>query len=200
MVDNGLVSDVTQSSFSSEQNHMLTSVLGEEEIYRAFCSLNASSALGPDGFGGGFDKALWDIIRWDLIAQSSFFTTSSMPNNFNTIHVYLIPKTNNSDKIDSFMPITLAYFHFKIITKMLAEILIPIASKLVSPQCATFIKGRHISDCIITTSECINTMDQKAYGGNLVVKLDVIKAFDTLDWFGFLMVLETFDFDDTFIG
>lgn len=61
-----------------------------------------------------------------------------------------------------FRPIAKADFHLKLITKILSGRLAPIASKIISPQQAAFIKGRNISDNIITTFECINVLDQKS--------------------------------------
>lgn len=38
----------------------------------------------------------------------------------------------------------------------------------------------------------------KAFGGNLVLKFDIRKAFDTLDWSFLLKVLQDFGFNETF--
>jgi hypothetical protein len=40
----------------------------------------------------------------------------------------------------------------------------------------------------------INFLHQKAYGGNLALKLDISKAFHTLDWTFLLKVLRNFGF------
>lgn len=43
-----------------------------------------------------------------------------------------------------------------------------------------FIKGRHIKDCIDAAFDCVNIMNRKCFGGNMVVRIDIRKAFDTL--------------------
>lgn len=50
-----------------------STMLEEKAIYDAVCSLSGSSAPGPDGFGGGFCKACWDIIRSDLVDSIRYF-------------------------------------------------------------------------------------------------------------------------------
>lgn len=46
---------------------------------------------------------------------------------------------------------------------------------------------------------CINVLGQTAYGGNMALKLDIIKAFDTLEWPFLHKVLKSFGFDGRFI-
>ncbi|MCI71285.1 RNA-directed DNA polymerase (Reverse transcriptase), partial [Trifolium medium] len=41
-------------------------------------------------------------------------------------------------------------------------------------------------------------MHNKAYGGNLALKIDIAKAFDTLEWPFLLKVLKSFGFNATF--
>lgn len=55
-----------------------------------------------------------------------------------------------------------------------------------------------ITDCICLASEEINLMDRKAFGRNLALKIDIIKAFDTLDWNFLLRVLKAFGFVEKF--
>jgi hypothetical protein len=69
---------------------------------------------------------------------------------------------------------------------------------ITSVQQRGFIKGRSINDCICTTSEAINVLHKKSFGGNLAIKVDVAKAFDTLDWSFLLKVLKAFGFNQVF--
>lgn len=43
------------------------------------------------------------------------------------------------------------------------------------------IKGRQIGGCICITLEVVNLLDKKVFGGNLALKIDIRKAFNTLD-------------------
>lgn len=57
-----------------------------------------------------------------------------------------------------------------------------VASRIISPNQSAFIKGRSIVDPISLTSECVNLLDHKCKRGNIALKLEIGKAFDTLDW------------------
>ncbi|KAM5546473.1 hypothetical protein ABKV19_002467, partial [Rosa sericea] len=61
-----------------------------------------------------------------------------------------------------------------------------------------FLKGRRIADCIGLVSEGFNLLDRKNYGGNVGIKVDIAKAFDTLNWQFLLQVLKQFGFSSRF--
>lgn len=75
---------------------------------------------------------------------------------------------------------------------MLQELFLPIRS--------AFISCRSIVYPIIITSECLNLLDHKCEHGNVAVKFDIRKVFDTLDWDFLLQVLASFGFDPVFIN
>lgn len=94
----------------------------------------------------------------------------------------LIAKSKEADKIEDYRPIALANLQFKVITKVLADRLATLAPRIISPQRRGFIRDRHIQECICITSEAVNLLDYNTFGRNLAIKLDIKKAFDTIDW------------------
>jgi len=40
--------------------------------------------------------------------------------------------------------------------------------------------GRSTQDCIVVASEAVNLSEKKAFGGNIDLKIDIKKVFDTL--------------------
>ena len=96
--------------------------------------------------------------------------------------------------------IALANFQFKIITKIVANRLAAITSRIISVEQRGFVRDRNISECIILASEAMNSLDKRQYGGNIALKVDISKAFDTLDWNFLMMVLSNFGFSSTFIN
>nr|ABN09154.1 RNA-directed DNA polymerase (Reverse transcriptase) [Medicago truncatula] len=180
-------------------NHALTMIPSNDEIKQAVFSLNNDSAPGPDGFGSCFYQIYWDIVKEDVIkAVLQFFNTGWILPNFNANTLILIPKTQNADSMDQFRPIAMANFKFKIISKILADRLAQIMPNIVSQEQRGFIQGRNIKDCVCLASEAINMLDQKSFGGNLAFKVDISKAFDTLNWKFLLKVLKQFGFSETF--
>lgn len=178
-----LVDRVIPSLVSDQDNAFLTNLPTLEEVKSAVFTMNADGAPGPYGFGGHFYHTYWDIIAQDVFnAVLQFFKHDWLLPNINSSIVALIPKVPNAVKIEQYRPITLANYKFKVITKIPADRLATIAPKIITENQRGFIKGRHISYCIGVASECINLLDKKSFGGQLSMKIDIKKAFDTLDW------------------
>ena len=199
IIDNGLIDELIPSLITDRINNLLTLLPSDEEIYQTIFSLNKDSAPGPDGFGALFYQTYWDIIKNDVSnVVLQFFKTGWILPNFNSNNIVLIPKTNNAGSVGDYRPIALANFKFKIISKILADRLAKIMPAITSVQQRGFIKGRSIKDCICLTFEAINLLNKKSYGGNLALKVDIAKAFDTLDWTFLLKVLKKLGFNEIF--
>lgn len=110
----------------------------------------------------------------------------------------LLPKTNDADTMDKLRPITLANFKFKIITKIIVGRLFTFMPTLVSLEQRGFIQGRCIKDYICLASEAINHLDNKVFSGNLALKVDIEKHFDTISLEFLLHVLRKFGFNKIF--
>ncbi|XP_026433620.1 uncharacterized protein LOC113331050 [Papaver somniferum] len=123
-----------QSSVTQDENNSITSMPNASEIKAAVDDMNANGAPGPDGFSGVFFTSFWDIVGADVInyVQSFFLNGWHIPN-ANPSHVTIIHKEPGADTIEKFRPIALGNFHFKIIGKILANRLSPIAFRIISP-------------------------------------------------------------------
>ncbi|CAN6546588.1 unnamed protein product [Malus baccata var. baccata] len=194
------VCEVIQPMVTDSENDLLSALPTDEEIKEAVFSLSASSAPGPDGFPGFFYHHCWDIVSFDVIQfVKQFFQSNWLYPNTNSNFLVLIPKVEDAISMTHFRPIALANFLFKIIPKILAVRLSHVVQRIISPHQAAFIPGRRITDCIGLVSECFNVLDKKTRGGNMGVKVDIAKAFDTLDWSFLLRVLTNFGFSTCFI-
>ena len=194
-----LVEEVIPKMIDDTTNNLLIMSPSELEVKNAVFGLNPDGAPGPDGFGACFYQTYWEIIKKDVLAAVlQFFQSGWLPPNYNSNTLILIPKSSNADSIDQYRPIALANFKFKIITKVLADRLSQILPNLISKEQRGFIRGRNIKDCIALTSEAINVLDTRCFGGNLALKIDVSKAFDTLSWEFLINVLKGFGFHNTF--
>lgn len=141
----------------------------------------------------------WDIVKEDLIAAViQFFATSWILPGYNSNIIALIPKIHNVVSIDQYRPISMSNFKFKVISKIIADRLAQIMPSIIFKEQMGFIHGRNIKDYICIASEAVNLLHNKAFGGNLALKIDITKAFDTLEWPFLLQVLKKFGFNDTF--
>ncbi|GAU31405.1 hypothetical protein TSUD_370540 [Trifolium subterraneum] len=145
------------------------------------------------------DELYWDIVKTDLFnAVLEFFSSSWIFPGFNSNIIALLPKTPEASSIDQNRPIAMANFKFKVISKILADRLASIMPSLVSEEQKGFIHDRNIKDCLCIASEAANLLHNKSFGGNLAPKIDITKAFDTLDWSFLLKVLKSFGFNEIF--
>lgn len=61
-------------------------------------------------------------------------------------------------------------------------------------------RGRCITDSIGLVSEADSLLDRRIQGGNMGLKLNVTKAFDTIEWDFLFQVLKNFGFSSQFIS
>lgn len=99
----------------------------------------------------------------------------------NSTIISLILEKDNPICFSYFRPISLCKFLLKIFTKVLAERLGPILSKIISTQQGASTKDREISDNIDLTQEIIKRIDRKIRGGNIGFKLYMEKGYDRLE-------------------
>lgn len=71
----------------------------------------------------------------------------------------------------------------KIITKIIANQLKPLMSKLTNPNQCSFMSGRQGVDNIVLTQELLHSMrKKKGKVGWKTLKLDLEKAYDCISW------------------
>ncbi|VFQ98696.1 unnamed protein product [Cuscuta campestris] len=168
---------------SNEDNLFLTKLPDLAEVKATVWDLDPDSASGPDGFNGNFFRACWDIIQQDVLtASQEFFLGLPIPKGYGSTLITLIPKKEDPKWFDDFRPISLSTFLSKINTKLLANRLKMLLPKLISPEQGAFQKGKSIDDHILLAQEAIHGLDRKVFGGNLLIKIDMAKAFDYMNW------------------
>ena len=85
------------------------------------------------------------------------------------------------------------------ISKILAIRLAKMLSGIISPQQSSFVKGRQIFDNVLLVQECIADIRKAGRGGNVVLKLDMAKAYDRVSWPVLIQVLRWFGFFEAWI-
>ena len=87
-------------------------------------NLPNSDAPGPDGFNGLFIKKYWNFIKDDFIRLFKDFCDNNINlSSINSSFIALIPKKENPENIDDYMPISLLNYSLKCITKILSSTL-----------------------------------------------------------------------------
>ncbi|XP_059440565.1 uncharacterized protein LOC132173020 [Corylus avellana] len=186
---------------TEEENVSLCLIPDENEIFLAISDLGLNKAPGPDGMTGLFYKSYWPIVKVSVVdSVQSFFRGGFILKEFNHTNIALIPKIDNPYLVHHFRPISLTNFNYKIISKILSNRFKPLLSKIISPYQSAFLKGRSIHDNTILAHEVFHSMKQKkGNGGLMVLKLDMEKAFDSMEWEFLLKILELLGFNSTWI-
>ena len=118
-----------------------------------------------------------------------------MPEYLNKTFISLIPKCIGPETLSQFRPISLCNTVYKVVTKIIVNRIRPLLSNLVSPFQAAFIPGRRGVDNVIIAQELIHSLHKKkGRKGQFILKVDLEKAYDRLEWSFIREVLLFFNF------
>lgn len=114
---------------------------------------------------------------------------------FNSTVVALVPKGSNVTTMSGFPPISCCSVVYKVVTKNLANRLKLFLPGLTKTNQSAFVRGRCISDNILLAQEL------KSISPRCALKVDLQKAFDSIDWGFFMKVLKAAKIPDLlFVG
>jgi len=95
-----------------------------------------------DGFGGVFYHSCWDIRTNVCNVVQQFFKQNWVLSGMNSNVVSLIPKFQGVESIKDYKPIVVTNFKFKIISKILADRLALVATRIIFSNQYGFVQGR----------------------------------------------------------
>lgn len=88
---------------------------------------------------------------------------------------------------------------YKIFSKLIAYRISPFLDKFISTSQAAFVPGRWIAENTILAHEIGHCMKKKkGKGGFIGVKVDMAKAYDSVEWSFLMEVLRALGFDERF--
>nr|GEW63851.1 hypothetical protein [Tanacetum cinerariifolium] len=184
----------------NEALNMVSDIISQE-MKSAMFSMGNDKSLGPNGFTAAFFKGTWDIIGVDAIkAVKEFFTNDSLLKELNHTIIALIPKVNSPARVTHYRPISCCNVLFKCISKIIANHLKGSLKRLVSPNQLAFVPGRCISDNILLTQEIMHNYHLDRGVPWCAFKVDIQKAYDTVDWDFLRVILIGFGFHDRMIA
>ncbi|KAL0420553.1 UNVERIFIED_CONTAM: hypothetical protein Slati_3078200 [Sesamum latifolium] len=161
----------------------LTRRVTPDEIKQAVFDIDEDKAPGPDGYSSGFFKVAWPVIGKEVtLAILDFFTTGRLLKQVNATLLLLIPKVQNPTLVAEFRPISCCNVLYKVIIKIIVQRLSGVLDDLISPSQNAFVPGRSIGDNILLAQELFHGYNQQHLPPRCVLKVDIRKAYDTVEW------------------
>ena len=156
----------------------------EEEIRNCVCTLHPLKSPGPDRYPGIFYRTYWEIVKLQVVrCVQECFMTKCIPKGLNRTFIVFIPKTNQATNFNHFRPISLCNFTYKIISKILANRLRSFLDRIISPNQGAFVEGHWIAENSIIAQELVHKIKTyKGHNGLLLMKIDLKKVYDRLEW------------------
>ncbi|KAL2235520.1 UNVERIFIED_CONTAM: hypothetical protein Sindi_1284200 [Sesamum indicum] len=184
---------------TDEEANQLLLPLSADDVKQAVFDIADDKAPGPDGYSSRFFKAAWPVVGEEVTrAVLDFFSTRKLLKQINSTILALIPKVHTPMSVNDFRPISCCNVLYKIIAKLLVQKISVLLDKIVSPCQTAFIPGRSIGDNIMLAQELFSRYNQMRLPPRCALKVDIRKAYDTVEWDFLLAVLQLFGFPPTF--
>ncbi|KAL9689657.1 hypothetical protein QQ045_010046 [Rhodiola kirilowii] len=155
----------------------------DNEIWAALNSIGSDKAPGPYDFSSSFFKRNWGILGKEICdGVRHCLRHNALPNGMNATNITLIPKSSQACRPEDYRPISCCNVTYKIVASLLAGRLKDILPDIVNPAQGAFVKDRSIVGNICLAQQLLNGYGRKNISERVAWKIDLWKAYDTIDW------------------
>lgn len=195
------IASVLQTKCSDAAIEALSAPFSDLDIQAVFLSLPKNKSPGPDGYPAEFFTGNWTAVGRSMIdAVQEFFRSGELLKQWNATVLTLVPKKTNATKITEFRPISCCNTVYKVASKLLANRLKDILPTLISSSQSAFVPGRLLVENVLLATELVSGYNWKRISKRCMLKIDLQKVFDTLNWDFILFTLEALAFPPPFIN
>ena len=185
---------------SEEDCSMLVEEVTDEEIRRVLFAMPSNKSPGPDGYPSEFFKLAWSVIAKDFtVAIQSVFRFGFLPKGVNSTILALVPKKTDSMEMRDYRPIACCNVLYKVVSKILANRLKRLLPRVVVENPSAFIRGRLLLENVLLASELVKDYHKEDVSPRCVMKIDISKAFDSVQWDFVLQIMEALGIPGQFI-
>lgn len=147
-----------------------------------------------------FSKAVWPVFGKSFtVAIQSFFEKGVLPKEINSTILALIPKKEEATIIKYYRPISYCNVLYKVISKIFASRLKGILPKFIAPNQTTFVKDRLLIENVFLATELVKDYHTETLAPRCAMKIDISKAFDSVQWEFLRNALKALGLTDQFI-
>nr|GEZ64386.1 hypothetical protein [Tanacetum cinerariifolium] len=190
-----VLAEYVDSMRDEEKLLFFKSKISDEEIKNVMFSIYSNKAPGPDGFSSLFFKKAWSIVGKDVcIAVKYFFDNGKIPREINSTIISLVPKILTPNKVTDFRPIACCNVLYKCISKIITERMKIGLGKIIGLNQSAFVPNRNVQDNILLSQELLKGHEKKDGPSRVAMKIDIQKAYDTVNWQFFEVILKGFGF------
>ncbi|XP_074283945.1 uncharacterized protein LOC141608498 [Silene latifolia] len=180
---------------------ILNAPVTDEEVRQAMYSIPGTKAPGPDGYSSQFFKDSWAIVGVGVSAAvRSVIHSGKLLKECNTTTITLVPKIDAPENVTQFRPIACCNTIYKCVAKVLCNRLSTIMPDIISPSQSAFVTGRDIVGNILLTQDLVKMYKRKACSPRLLMKIDLQKAYDSVEWSFTQEMLMTLGFPNHVVG
>ncbi|RVW55650.1 LINE-1 retrotransposable element ORF2 protein [Vitis vinifera] len=160
---------------NQQEAENLEQPFSEEEIHSALMEMNGDKAPGPDGFTMAFWQRCWVIVKEEVLEMfKEFYEQSAFIKSMNSTFLVLIPKKGGLRTLGN-------------------------SGQSVSWGGCTNYWPRQILDASLIANEAIDAWQKRGERG-LICKLDIDKAYDSLNWQFLMKVMRKMGFGSRWLG
>ncbi|KAJ9535362.1 hypothetical protein OSB04_un001524 [Centaurea solstitialis] len=186
---------------SSQQAELMIRPVDDKEIKEAIFGIDDLKAPGPDGYSSRFYKKAWPIVGSDVCcAVKEFFHNGKLLGEVNATVLALVPKSQCPKNVADFRPIACCNVIYKCISKVLVGRIKEFLGLLVDQNQSAFIPNRQIGDNVLLAQELMRGYHRQRGTRRCAFKIDIQKAYDTVNWCFLEEILKRFGFHPCMIS
>lgn len=185
---------------TEQEAQALIQTVTPEEIKAVLFAMPSNKSPGPDGYNTEFYKSTWGIIGHEfVVAVQSFFVKGFLPKGVNSTILSLIPKKTEAVEMKDYRPISCCNVLYKVISKLIANRLKLLLPKFISANQSSFVSERLLIENLLLATEIVKDYHKEDISSRCAIKIDISKAFDSVQWSFLLNVLHAMNFPQQFI-
>ena len=164
-----------------EDANKLNEFINIKEVERAIDEMKNNKSPGEDGITKEFYHKFKNILMEELtITLNNILYNGKLPKSQKNAIVTLLFKKGDHRDLKNWRPVSLLNVDYKILSKILANRMKNIMNKLTPSSQKCGVKGRFISDILITIDSIIKNYENENKGA-IIMTLDQEKAFDRIN-------------------